>query len=39
VHLESIFKGIFPFLAAIIAGIALLMLFPGLITWLPGLMY
>jgi tripartite ATP-independent transporter DctM subunit len=39
VHLESIFKGIFPFLAAIIAGIALMMLFPGLITWLPGLMY
>jgi TRAP-type C4-dicarboxylate transport system permease large subunit len=39
VHLESIFKGIVPFLAAIIAGIALMMFFPGLITWLPGLMY
>jgi len=37
--LEAIFKGIMPFLAAIVAGIAILMLFPALITWLPGLMY
>lgn len=37
--LESIFKGIVPFLGAIIAGIALLFLFPQIILWLPGLMY
>jgi tripartite ATP-independent transporter DctM subunit len=39
VHLESIFKGVTPFLLAIIAGISLLMLFPAIITWLPALMY
>lgn len=37
--LESIFKGIFPFLAAIVVGIALLMIFPQIILLLPDLMY
>lgn len=39
ITLEAIFKGILPFLAAIIAGIALLFVFPEIILWLPGLMY
>jgi tripartite ATP-independent transporter DctM subunit len=39
IRLESIFKGIAPFLAAIIVGIALLFVFPRLILWLPALMY
>ncbi|WP_243543988.1 TRAP transporter large permease [Pseudodesulfovibrio tunisiensis] len=39
ITLESIFKGTMPFLAAIIAGIALLFVFPQIILWLPGLMY
>ena len=39
VPLESIFKGIFPFLLAVIAGIIILMLFPQIILYLPNLMY
>ncbi len=39
ITLEAIFKGILPFLAAIIAGIALLFVFPQIILLLPGLMY
>ncbi|MFW5837278.1 MAG: TRAP transporter large permease [Desulfovibrionaceae bacterium] len=39
VTLESVFKGAMPFLAAIVAGIALLFLFPQIILFLPGLMY
>jgi tripartite ATP-independent transporter DctM subunit len=39
ITLESVFRGVTPFLAAIVVGIALLMAFPGLVLWLPGLMY
>lgn len=39
ITLESIFKGIVPFLLAICVGIALFFLFPQLILFLPGLMY
>jgi TRAP-type C4-dicarboxylate transport system permease large subunit len=39
VPLESIFKGIFPFLLAVIAGIIILMLIPQIILFLPNLMY
>ncbi|MEG6551594.1 TRAP transporter large permease subunit, partial [Desulfocurvibacter africanus] len=39
VTLEAVFKGITPFLLAIIAGIALMMLFPQIVLLLPGLMY
>jgi tripartite ATP-independent transporter DctM subunit len=39
IPLESIFKGIVPFLLAIIAGIVLMIIFPQIITWLPDLMY
>jgi len=38
VSLETIFKGIWPFLLAIVACIVLLMLFPPLATYLPSLM-
>ena len=38
VSLETIFKGIWPFLIAIIFCIALLMIFPSLATFLPSLM-
>ncbi len=38
VALETIFKGVWPFLAAIAACLALLMLFPQLATFLPGLL-
>jgi len=37
VPLEAIFKGIFPFLAALIAMVAILMLFPQIATFLPSL--
>ncbi len=37
VPLETIFKGIWPFLYAIIACLVLLMLFPGLATYLPSI--
>jgi len=39
VPLESIFKGIFPFLLAVIAGIIILMMIPQIILFLPNLMY
>ncbi|BBO68155.1 C4-dicarboxylate ABC transporter permease [Desulfosarcina alkanivorans] len=39
IPLESIFKGILPFLAAIFIGIILMIIFPQIITWLPDLMY
>jgi tripartite ATP-independent transporter DctM subunit len=39
IPLESIFKGIFPFLLAIIAGIIILMIFPDIVLYLPNLMY
>ena len=39
VTLESIFKGVMPFMAAIVAGIALMFVFPQVILYLPGLMY
>jgi TRAP-type C4-dicarboxylate transport system permease large subunit len=39
ITLESIFRGTLPFLAAIILGIILLMLFPQIVLFLPGLMY
>lgn len=38
VSLETIFKGIWPFLLAVIVCIVLLMLFPSLATYLPSLM-
>ncbi|WFS61910.1 TRAP transporter large permease [Pseudodesulfovibrio thermohalotolerans] len=39
VTLEDVFKGILPFMASIILGIALLFIFPQIILFLPGLMY
>ena len=39
VPLESIFKGILPFLLAVIVGIVILMVFPQLILFLPQQMY
>lgn len=39
IPLESIFKGIIPFLFAITVGIVLMILFPQIITFLPNLMY
>ena len=39
IPLEKIFKGITPFLVAVIAGIFILMLFPSIILFLPRLMY
>ena len=39
ISLESIFKGILPFLAAIVVGIVILTLFPQIILVLPNLMY
>jgi len=39
VTLEAIFKGILPFLLAILVGIALLTIFPQIILVLPNLMY
>jgi tripartite ATP-independent transporter DctM subunit len=35
---ETIFRGIWPFLIALIACIALLIAFPGIVTFLPGLL-
>lgn len=37
VPLETIFKGVWPFLLAIIACVVLLMLFPSLVTFLPNM--
>ena len=39
IRLESIFKGIIPFLIAVIVGIIILMIFPQIILFLPRLMY
>jgi tripartite ATP-independent transporter DctM subunit len=39
VPLESIFKGILPFLLAVIAGVMILIAFPQIILLLPNLMY
>ena len=39
IPLEKIFKGIFPFLLAVIVGVILLIIFPKIILFLPQLMY
>jgi len=39
IPLEKIFKGIFPFLLAVIAGVIILIIFPKIILFLPNLMY
>ncbi len=39
IRLEEIFKGIFPFLIAVVVGIIILMIFPEIILYLPHLMY
>lgn len=39
IPLEKIFKGIFPFLIAIIVGVVMLIMFPSIILFLPNLMY
>ena len=39
IELEKIFKGAAPFLAALIVGTLILMIFPGIALWLPDLMY
>ena len=39
IRLEEIFKGIFPFLIAVVIGIIILMIFPEIILYLPHLMY
>ncbi len=39
IPLEKIFKGIFPFLVAVILGVIILMIFPIIILFLPNLMY
>jgi tripartite ATP-independent transporter DctM subunit len=39
IPLESIFKGALPYLLALIAGTAFLTAFPGLVVWLPRLMF
>ena len=39
IPLEKIFKGIFPFLIAVIVGVIILMMFPSIIMFLPNLMY
>jgi len=39
ISLESIFKGILPFLIAVIIGLVILMAFPQIILFLPNLMY
>jgi len=36
IPLETIFKGIFPFLAALIAAAIILMIFPQIVTFLPS---
>jgi tripartite ATP-independent transporter DctM subunit len=38
-RLESIFKGILPFLAAVVIGIVIMMIFPQIIIYLPNLIY
>ncbi len=39
VPLETVFKGTIPFLLALIVGTAVIIAFPGFVTWLPDLMY
>ena len=39
ISLEEIFKGILPFMLAIMLGIGLLFLFPKIVLFLPNLMY
>ena len=39
IPLEKIFKGIFPFLIAVIVGVMILIVFPQIILFLPNLMY
>ncbi len=39
IPLEKIFKGIFPFLLAVILGVVILIIFPKIILFLPNLMY
>jgi tripartite ATP-independent transporter DctM subunit len=39
VPLESIFKGVMPFLLAVIVGIIILVIFPSIILYLPNLLY
>ena len=39
IPMTDIFKSALPFLALQVLGLALCMLFPGLITWLPNLVY
>ncbi len=39
IPLEKIFKGIFPFLIAVIVGVLILIMFPSIILFLPNLMY
>jgi len=39
IELEKIFKGAAPFLAALIVGTLILMVFPSIALWLPELMY
>ena len=39
IPLEKIFKGILPFLAAVIVGVVILIAFPSIILFLPNLMY
>ncbi len=39
VALEKIFKGIFPFLIAVIIGVLIMIIFPQIIMYLPNLMY
>ena len=39
IRLESIFKGIIPFLLALLVGIIIIALFPQLVLFLPNLMY
>jgi TRAP-type C4-dicarboxylate transport system permease large subunit len=39
IPLQTIFRGIFPFLYALIILAVILFVFPILATWLPGLVY
>ena len=39
IKLETIFKGIFPFMVAVLVGVIIMMVFPQLILFLPNLMY
>lgn len=39
IQLESIFRGIFPFMLSVLAGIIIFVIFPDIILFLPNLMY